>query len=69
MVQDQVEDRELLRLVRAFCAITDPEARRIIIEIAEIAARGAPVLIDDTEAEDPAQNGRWLDHFFRDSMS
>lgn len=70
MVQDPVEDRELLRVVRAFCAITDPDARRIIIEIAEAAARGAPVLIDDTDLEqEPAQDGRWLDQFFRDPRS
>jgi hypothetical protein len=70
MVQDPVEDRELLRVVRAFCAITDPDARRIIIEIAEAAARGAPVLLDETGADhDPAQDSRWLDEFFRNSMS
>jgi hypothetical protein len=70
MAQDPVEDRELLRLVRAFCAITDPDVRRIIIAIAEAAARGAPVRVDETDADqDPARDGRWLDEFFRNSMS
>jgi hypothetical protein len=36
-------DAETLRLVKAFCRITDPEARRIVLSIAEAAARGAVV--------------------------
>jgi len=70
MVQAPVEDREPLLLARALCAIADPGARRIVIGIAEIGARGAPVLVDETDADhDPVQNGRWLDEYFRDSMS
>lgn len=36
-------DAETLRLVKAFCRIADPEARRIVLSIAEAAARGAVV--------------------------
>jgi hypothetical protein len=48
----QDDDEEALRLLKAFCKIRDPEARRIIVAIVEAAARGASVKI-----EEPAELG------------
>ena len=50
--QVQDDDREALRLMRAFYNIRDREARRIIVAIVEAAARGASVKI-----EEPAELG------------
>ena len=43
----QDDDREALRLMRAFYTIRDREARRIIVAIVEAAARGAAVKIEE----------------------
>ena len=48
----QEDDQEALRLMKAFYAIRDREARRIIVAIVEAAARGASVKI-----EEPAELG------------
>jgi hypothetical protein len=50
-------DAELLKLLRAFAGIEDPEARQLILKITEAAARGASLkavvypLNDTTEIE------------------
>lgn len=39
-------EAETLRLVTAFLNIRDPDARRIILAIAEATASGAPIMAD-----------------------
>lgn len=48
--EEQHDDREALRLMKAFYDIGDPEARRIIVAIVEAAARGASVKIEEPSA-------------------
>jgi hypothetical protein len=52
MAQEQDDDHEALRLIRAFYAVRDSEARRTIVAIVEAAARGTSLKI-----EDPAELG------------
>jgi hypothetical protein len=52
MADEQDDDREALRLLRAFYEIRDHEARRIIVAMVEAAARGASIKI-----EEPAELG------------
>jgi len=42
-------DAEALRLLRAFHKISDPEARRIIIQIVEATAQGAAPKVKEQE--------------------
>jgi hypothetical protein len=42
-------DAEALRLIRAFHKISDPEARRIIIQIVEATAQGAAPKVKEQE--------------------
>jgi hypothetical protein len=44
-------DAEGLRLMRAFHQISDPEARRIIIEIVEATAQGAALKVMEPETK------------------
>jgi hypothetical protein len=52
MAEEQDDEREAVRLVRAFHKIRDDQARRIILAIVDAAARGASVKI-----EQPAELG------------
>ena len=45
-MNDNSSDLETLRLVTAFFNITDPEARRLIVAIAEAAAGGTKITAD-----------------------
>ena len=44
-------ETEALRLMRAFYEIDDPDTRRIILAIAEAAAKGAKLNVEKREAE------------------
>ena len=44
-------DAEALRLMRAFHKISDPQIRRIIIEIVEAAAQGAALKVKEPETK------------------
>ena len=46
---DDFGDAEGLRLMRAFHKISDPEARRIIIQIVEATAQGAAPKVKEQE--------------------
>jgi hypothetical protein len=52
MAEDQDDDGEAVRLMRAFYEIRDDQARRIILAIVDAAARSASVKI-----EQPAELG------------
>ena len=47
MADEQHDDAEALRLIRAFCKVRDRRARRIILAVVEAAAGGALVKIEE----------------------
>jgi hypothetical protein len=47
--QEQDDDQQALRLMRAFYNVRDGEARRIIVALVEAAAQGASVKIEEPD--------------------
>jgi hypothetical protein len=45
----QFEDRESLRLLRAFHNVKNPTVRRLIVEIVEAAAQGAEIKVRNSD--------------------